>query len=254
MDKSAENNKPIKNRKRFAKILNICIIVIAVIVLAIEGVLYYQRTYLTPFWVNGQSMYPTLNFNATDANGNKLDETSGNSGVGYTVDYGVMDTHKSAINKIKRFDIVVTKYKDGDTRNKIKRVIGLPGETVGFIRTGKDNEENGDLYINDVLIEQPIDISFVRSGDYYFKFASETKETITLEPGKYMEKVTLASNQYFVCGDNRGHSSDSREQGPVNKELITGKVVAICGTAEVYYDTDHFDVKNVDYKWPKKVK
>ena len=236
MDKSAENNKPIRNRKRFAKILNICIIVIAVVVLAIEGVLYYQRSYLTPFWVNGQSMYPTLNFNATDANGNKLDETSGNSGVGYTVDYGVMDTHKSAINKIKRFDIVVTKYASTDTRNKIKRVLGLPGETIEFKVTGFGKEENGDLYINGKLIEQPIQSEFIRNANY-----------VTTQ-------WTLGLDQYFVCGDNRGHSSDSREQGPISKSLITGKVVAICGTAEVYYDTDHFDIKNVNYKWPKKVK
>ena len=236
MDKSAENNKPIKNRKRFAKILNICIIVIAVVVLAIEGVLYYQRSYLTPFWVNGQSMYPTLNFNATDANGNKLDETSGNAGVGYTVDYGVMDTHKFAINKIKRFDIVVTKYTDSDSKNKIKRVLALPGETVQFKATGYGKEENGDLYINGKLIEQPIQTEFIRNANY-----SETQ-------------WTLGDNQYFVCGDNRGHSSDSREHGPISKDLITGKVVAICGTAVVYYDNDHFDIKNVDYKWPKKVK
>ena len=132
MDKNTENTKPIKNRKRFAKILNISIIVIAVIVLAIEGVLYYQRSYLTPFWVNGQSMYPALNYHAKDAEGNELNELSGNAGIGYTVDYGVMDTHKSAINKIKRFDIVVTKYSTNDTKNKIKRVLGLPGETIEF--------------------------------------------------------------------------------------------------------------------------
>ena len=181
-------------------------------------------------------MYPTLNFNATDANGNKLDETSGNSGVGYTVDYGVMDTHKSAINKIKRFDIVVTKYASTDTRNKIKRVLGLPGETIEFKVTGFGKEENGDLYINGKLIEQPIQSEFIRNANY-----------VTTQ-------WTLGLDQYFVCGDNRGHSSDSREQGPISKSLITGKVVAICGTAEVYYDTDHFDIKNVNYKWPKKVK
>ena len=77
MDKSEENKKPIKNRKRFVNILNITIIVVAVLVLALEGVLYYQRSYLTPFWVNGQSMYPTLNYNATDAEGNKLVDGNG---------------------------------------------------------------------------------------------------------------------------------------------------------------------------------
>ena len=236
MDKSVENNKPIKNRKRFAKFLNIFIIVVAVCVLALEGVLYYQRSYLTPFWVNGQSMYPTLNKDATDHTGNKLDETSGNAGVGYTVDYGVMDTHKSAINKIKRFDVVVTKYSKTDNKNKIKRILGMPGETIQFKVTGYGNEENGDLYINGKLVEQPIDAKFIRNATY---------PTTTW---------TLDSDEYFVCGDNRAHSSDSRIEGPVRKSYITGKVIAICGTCEVFYDGSQFDIKNIDYSWPRKVK
>ena len=40
----------------------------------------------------------------------------------------------------------------------------------------------------------------------------------------------------------------------IKKEYITGKVIAICGTAEVFYDGEHYDVKNIDYKWPVKVK
>ena len=237
MDKNVENNKPIRNRKRFAKVLNISIIVIAVIVLVIEGILYYQRSYLTPFWVNGQSMYPTLNSNATDANGKKLDETSGSAGVGYTVDYGVMDTHKSAINKIKRFDIVVTKYSTSDNKNKIKRVLGLPGETVEFKVTGYGKDENGDLYINGKYVEQPIDAAFVRNCNY---------------PAS--SKWVLDSDEYFVCGDNRAHSNDSRVEGPIRKSYITGKVVAICGTANVFYDGTQFDVKDIKYTWPRKVK
>ena len=233
MDKNAENKKPIKNRKRFLKILNILIIVVAVILLAVEGVLYYQRSYLTPFWVNGQSMYPTLNENATDAYGHKIGESGGGAAPGYVVDYGVMDCHKNAIKKIKRFDIIVTKYSKNDTNNKIKRVLGLPGETIHFTNSGQGNDGNGDLYINDVLIEQPIGIDFVRKG----KYPSTT--------------WTLGSNEYFVCGDNRGHSSDSRQEGPIDKEWITGKVVALCGTATVYQDGGYYDIKNIKYTWPR---
>ena len=238
MDKNQENTKQINNRKRFSKVLNIAIIVFAVLLLAVEAVVYYQRSYLTPFWVNGQSMYPTLNGNAKDANGNTLNENSGSALAGYIVDYGVMDTHKSAINKIKRFDIIVTKYSKSDTKNKIKRVVGLPGETIYFVNTGINNDHNGDLYINDKLIEQPIDAKFVQSGDYS---SCETK-------------ITLDKDQYYVLGDNRAHSSDSSDIGPIRKEYITGKVIALCGTAEVYDDGEHLDIKNIDYKWPVKIK
>ena len=236
MKKTEENKKPIKNRKRFIKFLNIFIIVAAVILLAFEGVLYYQRSYLTPFWVNGQSMYPTLNEHAIDAQGNELGKNFGSADVGYTVDYGVMDTHKSAINKIKRFDIIVTKYKSSDTKNKIKRVIGLPGETVEFISTGVGNEHNGDLYINGEYIEQPIGESFIREGKYY---------------SSHCKKTVLGENQYFVCGDNRGYSDDSREEGPIEKSYITGKVVAVCGTCVVVKKDGTYDIDNIDYKWPK---
>ena len=233
MDKSAENNKPIENRKRFTKFLHIFIIVAAVIVLTIEGVLYYQRSYLTPFWVNGQSMYPTLNLHAKDALGHEIGSSGGGAAPNYTVDYGVMDTHKGAIKKIKRFDIVVTKYTKNDTSNKIKRVLALPGETIRFEVTGIGNEHNGDLYINDKLIEQPIEAQYIQNGSY----PSTT--------------WTLGSDEYFVCGDNRGHSSDSRQEGPIRKDYITGKVIAICGTAIVYQDGAYYDVKNIKYSWPR---
>lgn len=233
MDKSAENNKSIKNRKRFAKVLNISIIVIAVLLLALEGVLYYQRSYLTPFWVNGQSMYPTLNAHAKDALGHEIGSTGGGASPGYTVDYGVMDTHKGAINKIKRFDIIVTRYSKNDTNNKIKRVLALPGETIEFKVTGYGNENNGDLYINGKYIEQPIDSEFVKNANYP------------------VAATTLGDNEYFVCGDNRDHSSDSRAEGPVKKEWITGKVIALCGTATVYQDGAYYDIKDIKYTWPR---
>ena len=227
MDKKLENDKPVKNRKRFSLILNSSIIVFSVVLLAVEGVVYYQRSYLTPFWVNGQSMYPTLNGDARDANGNKLDETSGSAHPGYTVDYGVMDCHERAIKKIKRFDIVVTKYTKEDTSNKIKRVLGLPGETVEF-------KNDGDLYIDGKYYEQPLKSEFIKGAAYP------------------TQRTKFGDDEYYVCGDNRKHSFDSTEVGAIKREYITGKAVAICGTAEVCLDSSNLlDIKNIKYSWPK---
>ena len=228
MDKKETNEKPVKNRKRFRLILNICIIVFSLVLLAVEGVVYYQRSYLTPFWVNGQSMYPTLNLHAKDAEGNELGSApeSASAKEGYTVDYGVMDCHARAIKKLKRFDVVVTKYAKEDTSNKIKRILGLPGEILQF-------KSNGDLYINGQFTKQPIEEKYIREGSYP------------------TEPCTLGDNQYYVVGDNRGHSYDSRNVGPIVKDDITGKAIAVCGTAKVYKDGNYLDVKDIKYSWPR---
>lgn len=231
MAKSEKIKEPKTTRSRLIKALTIFAFVVAILLLLFEGLIYYQRSYLTPFWVNGQSMYPTLNQNATDAQGHLLGVNGGSVDDGYVVDYGVMDEHKAALKKIKRFDIVVTKYNLDDTKDKIKRVIGLPGETIYFVSTGKGNEHNGELYINDKFIEQPISTDIIKNGDYP------------------TEKIVLKSDEYYVCGDNRGHSSDSLLVGPIKKDYIKGKVIAICGTAVVCSNAS--DIKDIKYFWPR---
>ena len=90
---------------------------------------------------------------------------------------------------IKRFEIVVIKTSDSYL---IKRVIGLPGESIEY--------KDGKLYINDKEYKDP-----------YYK-------DNTLD----FEKVEIPKGYYFVMGDNRGDSIDSRIIGPVKKEDILG--------------------------------
>ena len=100
----------------------------------------------------------------------------------------------------ERFDIVIFKFPDDESQLFIKRVIGLPGETV----TIKD----GKVYINDS--EEPLDDSFVA-------------EKAVVDFGRY--KVPEVS--YFMLGDNRNHSRDSRYwiNSFVEKDKILGKAV-----------------------------
>lgn len=95
----------------------------------------------------------------------------------------------------KRGDVVVFKYPNNEKVDYIKRVIGLPGETVAFW----DNN----LYINDTWVAE----------DYL------PEGTITNDFGP----IEVPENCYFMCGDNRQNSSDSRSWGFVDKRLLIGK-------------------------------
>lgn len=239
MDKSAKNKQPINNRKRFDTVFTVCIVVLSICALAVSGVLIYQKVYLTPFWVNGQSMYPTLNKDAKRANGELLGKTGGSVSAGCTqVDYGVMDTHKSALSKIKRFDIVVCRYSETDTSDKIKRVIGLPGETIlftslpGSAKNGSVAVKNGDSY---TYLEQPIPNEYIVEADDY-----------------PCDPITLKNDEYYVLGDNRAHSSDSRTHGPVKFDWLVGKVIAICAYCEIRVnDKGSYEPFNINYHSPR---
>lgn len=221
MDEKEISEKPTKKRRKLSVFLNILIIFVSVVALGVAGVLIYQKRYLTPFWVNGQSMYPTLNTNAIKPDGTLYGEEGSSTQPGSKmIDYGVMDKHDRALNNLKRFDVVVCKYSETDSSDKIKRVVGLPGETIKF---GQE-AENGTLYIkgeNDFYtVDQPIDNKYVTSGVY------PTGE------------ITLGNDEYYVLGDNRAHSSDSRTNGPIARKLLVGKVVALCAHCEVRLKED----------------
>jgi signal peptidase I len=99
---------------------------------------------------------------------------------------------------IKRGDIVVLLYPEDPSKSYIKRVVGLPNEDVSI--------EDGKLYINGVLQEEPY-----LSPDYL--------SHDTLVP------VRVREHHYFVLGDNRRNSSDSRYWGVVPEKYIYGKAI-----------------------------
>ncbi|MBK6796667.1 MAG: signal peptidase I [Acidobacteria bacterium] len=100
---------------------------------------------------------------------------------------------------IKRGDIVVLLFPNNPSQSYIKRVVGLPGERVEII--------DGKLYVNGELIDEPyLDKDYVSHDS--------TPPTIEVTP-----------HHYFVMGDNRNNSSDSRSWGLVPEKYIYGKAV-----------------------------
>ncbi len=100
----------------------------------------------------------------------------------------------------KRFDIVVFPFQYAKKTYYIKRVIGLPGETVYI-------DDNGTIYINDEVLKE--------------NYGRE----VILNPGLASQPITLADNEYFVMGDNRNDSSDSRDPsvGNIKRKDIIGR-------------------------------
>lgn len=226
-----------KKKSIFKRIMAIvgCIVIVASIALA--SFLIFHNVYYTPFWVNGQSMYPTLNKDAKYQNGNLIGETGTADVNSYDIDYGFMDEHQSAIENIKRFDIIICSYSSSDTSSKIKRVIALPGETFYI----NNSDDNGSLYVlsdgsyNKII--QPIDETIIKKASY---------------PDTYAKAYTLSDNEYFVMGDNRSHSYDSRSVGPIEKEWIIGVAKGLCGRATLKYDENHHVViDKVSKFWPR---
>lgn len=101
----------------------------------------------------------------------------------------------------ERFDIVVIFPDDTKSKRWIKRIIGMPGETVRI-------DEEGNIYINGEILEENYGREVIEDPGYFFQNGNE---------------ITLGADEYWCMGDNRNHSSDSRVIGPVPKNRIVGK-------------------------------
>lgn len=147
-------------------------------ILALLIVIPVRAFLAEPFIVSGSSMVPTFN----DGN------------------YLIIDKISYRLGNPKRDDVVVFRYPNDHTKFFIKRIIGLPNETVNMkgstvTITNKDNPKGFEL-------NEP--------------FVKNLTNNVTHQ--------VLKDNEYFVMGDNRSGSSDSRYWGAVTRDLITGKV------------------------------
>jgi signal peptidase I len=115
------------------------------------------------------------------------------------------------VKPIERGDIVVFKYPDEPERDFIKRVIGLPGDTVEL--------RNKKVHING----QPLDEPYV----HFLEPASTGQEVTSFDVRERYGPVRVPDGQYFVMGDNRDNSQDSRYWGFLPRHFVKGRALMI---------------------------
>lgn len=169
-EQEAEEEEP----KSFWRELLGWVLYIAIIV----GVTYLIITYVGQRTrVSGESMEATLH------NGDNL----------------IVDKISYRFREPERFEIIVFPYQYGEDKYYIKRIIGLPGETVQVM--------DGYVYINGEKLDESYGLEVMN------------------ESGMAAEPIELGEDEYFVLGDNRNHSSDSRAQdvGLIHRDDIVGR-------------------------------
>jgi signal peptidase I len=154
--------------------------ILKIVIISLAIIIPIRYFLIQPFFVNGASMDP-----------NFLDG-----------DYLIIDEISYRFNEPQREDVIIFRYPLDPSQFFIKRIVGLPGETLK-IKDGK------------VFIYNP-----------------DLDEEIILDESAYLEdpytpgnlEISLGGDAYFVLGDNRQASSDSRKWGGVPRHYITGRV------------------------------
>lgn len=153
-----------------------------VIVVALLIIVPIRMFVFQPFFVRGASMEPNFR------NG----------------DYLIIDEGSYRFRDPERGEVVVFRYPQDPSQFYIKRIVGLPGETVS-IKSGRVSVRTN-ASVEEELKEAYLGEGTVTSGD-----------TV----------VTLGPDEYFVLGDNRDHSSDSRRWGAFDRNAIVGRVLVL---------------------------
>ena len=165
--------------KILRRIGNFLLDIIQTVVVALSLFVIVYLFFFQPHQVKGSSMMPNF----------------------VNAEYLLTDKISYRFDEPARGDVVVFKAPKNEEYEYIKRIIGLPNESIKV--------ENGSVFINDEKLEE--------------NYLSEDLRTNSGSFLKEGQRFLIPEDYYIVMGDNRNHSSDSREWGPVPKENIVGK-------------------------------
>ena len=128
-------------------------------------------------------------------------------GEGHSMEPALSDGDNLIVDKIsyrfhdpERFDIIIFPYQWEPNTYYIKRIIGLPGETIQI-------DDEGNIYIDGEVLQEHYGLERIKN------------------PGSAREPITLGEDEYFVLGDNRNNSEDSRftQVGVIHRDDIVGR-------------------------------
>jgi signal peptidase I len=156
--------------------------IVKVIIISLAIIIPVRYFLIQPFYVKGASMEPNF----------------------HDHEYLIIDEISYRLNTPERGDIIIFRYPKDPSQYFIKRIIGLPGETVKI----KDNK------------------IFIKNSEHEDFIELDEAEYLAGDVGTFnygRSEYTLADDEFFVMGDNREQSLDSRRFGPVPKRLIIGK-------------------------------
>lgn len=153
---------------------------VQVVAISLAIIIPVRYFLVQPFYVKGASMEPNF----------------------FDHEYLIIDELSYRFHEPSRGDIVVFHYPNDPKNYFIKRVIGLPGETVE-VADGQVKIYN-DKYPNGIVLDEEVYLDDV--------YTAQTR------------RETLKPNEYFVLGDNRASSLDSRYFGPISKDVVVGRV------------------------------
>ena len=176
---SRKNKEQLSEKGTAAVVVGFIFEVIQVVVISLAIIIPIRYFLIQPFYVKGASMEPNF----------------------YDHEYLIIDEISYRFTEPERGDIVVFRYPNDPKQYFIKRIIGLPNETIEI--------QNGQVLVyNEVNPEGAV--------------VEEEYLVDTYTAGN--KKVKLRDDEFFVLGDNRTSSMDSRTFGPVNNDYIVGRV------------------------------
>jgi signal peptidase I len=194
-------------------------------------IVFFLRSFLVePFQIPSGSMIPTL----------EVGDFILVNKFAYGIREPITNTQLIPVSKPQRGDVMVFFPPHAPTTYYIKRVIGVPGDHISYI--------NHVLTINGKVIEEKL-VAELPAGAPYLRMVKETIDDKTFTAFKHLQPGPLSvrgswvvpEGHYFMMGDNRDNSLDSRDWGVVSENAIVGKAFAVWMHWDKFFSVPSFD-------------